>query len=227
MENFGLVNWDSVEFRPRGANTAHKRDEFISLQSGSNVLRIVTRPFQYIHHKWKEPGERGYGNKIMCSAYHGSCPLCTKGDKAKRRWYVGVIDRKTQSYKILDMSPAVFQAVQKLTRNELWGDPGNYDIDIVVDKDAGATGYYTIMPMPKSPLSDRDVEIKQKEVDVEALKKRCTPPKPEEVERRLTVIREKINGGANAAATVAVAAAVDTSTDDESDYTFPQAKVDA
>lgn len=223
-EDFGLVQWDSVEFYQR--NSDKKKDEFIKLQSGSNVLRIVTRPFQYSFHKWKEPGESGWGDKVKCSIYHGECPLCTKGDRPKRRWYIGVIDRKTQSYKILDMSPSVFQKIQKFTRNEKWGDPGNYDIDVVVDKDAGANGYYTVMPLPKEPLSDRDVDIKQNEVDVKALEQRCTPPKPEEVTRRLRLLKEdkmkkagiQVNHSAAAAPTVAADA-------DEDFDDFPPAKV--
>jgi hypothetical protein len=232
MSDFGLVSWDSVEFNQRGG-TNRKRDEFIKLQSGSNVLRVVSRPYQYNFHKWKEEGDKGYGDKVMCSMIHGSCPLCAKADRPKRRWYVGVIDRKTQSYKILDMSPAVFQAVQKLTRNELWGDPGHYDIDIVVDKNAGATGYYTVMPLPKQPLSDSDIEIKQKQVDTDSLQGRCNPPKPDGVERRLAALREEKNKPAQAgrteptteAAVDAANATANTGGDDE--YEFPPANVTA
>ncbi len=192
-DNFGLVGWDEVEFNNRGGVDNRKRDEFIRLQSGSNVVRLVTKPYQYIIHKWKEEGDKGYGDKIKCSMFHGSCPLCEKGDRPKQRWYVGLIDRKTQSYKILDMSPAIFQAVQKLNRNENWGDPGTYDIDITVDKNAGATGYYTVMPCGKSPLSDRDVEIKQG-VDHDSLKRRCKPPTAEDVVRIMEAIRKKKQG---------------------------------
>ncbi len=164
--DFGLVGWDSVEFFDKNSND-RKRDEFIRLQSGDNVVRIVTRPFQYIVHKWKEEGDKGFGDKVYCSMYHGSCPLCALDDKPKQRWFIGVIDRKTQSYKILDMSQTIFKAVQKYNRNEKWGNPGDYDINIVVDKNAGATGYYTVMPEPKTILSDSDIEIKQK-ADMEA-----------------------------------------------------------
>ncbi|KKM56174.1 hypothetical protein LCGC14_1552000 [marine sediment metagenome] len=192
-ENFGMVSWDQVEFMNRGSDN-RKRDKFIRLQSGSNVVRLVTKPFQYVIHKWKEEGDKGYGDKVMCSMFHGSCPLCEKGDRPKQRWYIGLIDRKTQSYNILDMSPLIFQAVQKLNRNENWGDPGTYDIDIVVDKDAGATGYYTVMPLPKTKLSDKDVEVKTGEVDLDSLKKRCNPPEPGEVVRQMGVIRQKKRG---------------------------------
>lgn len=189
VENFGLVAWEEVEFIRGGNDSNRTRDEFIRLQNGSNVVRLITKPYQYIVHKWKEPNDKGYGDKVLCSMFNGSCPLCEKGDKPRQRWYIGLIDRKTQSYKLLDMSSAIFQAIQKLNRNESWGDPGAYDVDIVVDKNAGANGYYTVMPMPKSPLSDRDVEAKTG-VDHDALKKRCKPPQLDEVVRRLGFLRK-------------------------------------
>jgi hypothetical protein len=221
IENFGLVGWDQVEFNQRGGTDNRKRDEFIRLQSGSNVVRLVTKPYQYIIHKWKEEGDKGYGDKVMCSMFHGSCPLCEMGDRDKQRWYVGLIDRKTQSYKILDMSPAIFQAVQKLNRKEGWGDPGTYDIDIVVDKNAGASGYYTVMPEGKTPLSDKDVEIKSS-VDQNSLKRRCKPPTADEVVRRMGAIRQKKQG--QQPQTVEAVQAAPAA---ETDVDFPPAKVAA
>jgi hypothetical protein len=232
-ENFGLVGWDQVEFNHKGGGDNRKRDEFIRLQSGSNIVRLVTKPYQYVIHKWKEnESDKGYGDKVMCSMFHGSCPLCEKGDRPKQRWYVGVIDRKTQSYKILDMSPLIFQKVQKLNRKEGWGDPGTYDIDIIVDKNAGATGYYTVMPEAKTPLSDKDVEIKTGEVDHDSLKKRCKPPEYNEVIRQMGVIRQRKNGKATtveaAQAAPAPAPAADTGTGSDGEaYDFPPANAQA
>lgn len=223
-ENFGMVGWEQVEFTNRGGDNK-KRDSFIRLQSGDNIVRLVTKPYQYIIHKWKDsPTDKGYGDKVMCSMFHGDCPICKLGDKPKQRWYVGVIDRKTQSYKILDMSPAIFQKVQTFNRSEVWGDPGTYDINIVVDKNAGANGYYNVVAHPKTDLSDKDVEIKTGEVDTEWLKARCKPPEPGEVIRQMGVIRQKKSGDtdtvevAQAAPAPAQAPAADTQT-----YDFPPA----
>lgn len=229
-EDFGLVGWEQVEFSNRGGGD-RKRDQFIRLQSGSNIVRLVTKPYQYVIHKWKEnQNDKGYGDKVMCSMFHGSCPLCELGDRPKQRWYVGVIDRKTQSYKILDMSPAIFQKVQTFNRSEMWGDPGTYDIDIVVDKNAGATGYYNVVSHPKTALSDKDVEIKTGEVDHDALKKRCMPPKPGEVIRQMGVIRAKKTNQdgdvAETVETVQAAPAPVTQTDGQA-YDFPPANAPA
>ena len=57
VENFGLVTWDQVEFKTRGTDN-QKRDEFLRLQNGSNTVRLVTKPYQYSFHKWKEEGDK-------------------------------------------------------------------------------------------------------------------------------------------------------------------------
>lgn len=239
MNEYGLVTWDSVEFSNKPNRSRHS-DDFIRLQSGSNVLRLVTRPFQYNFHKWKaDPEDKGYGAKIKCSmAKDGRCPLCElddsdPGSRVKRRWYVGVIERKTQSYKILDMSSTVFQAIKKLTQNEKWGDPGNYDIDISVDKNAGATGYYTVLPEPKEPLSDADIEIRKNQVDTDLLMKLCEPWTYDRVLEKMAKEREKVGVAAPKTSHVAPAADETPAATDESDsdsdsdetFDFPPAKV--
>lgn len=190
-DKFGLVSWD--EDVNTGGNQNRKRDEYMRLQSGSNRVRFLTKPFQYWVHKWKEEGMQGFGEKVYCSKFHGACACCDADDKPKRRWYVGMIDRKTGTYKVLDIGVAIYQKIQGYSRDEDWGDPSQYDVDIVVDKNGGATGYYNVIPKPKTQMSDEDINLKQ-DVDLEALKRRCLPPTPEGVDKRLAGIRAKING---------------------------------
>lgn len=214
-EKFGLVSWEEEVSTPKQSNFG-KRDEFMRLQAGSNRVRVMTKPFQYWIHKWKEEGDRGFGDKVYCSKFHGSCPLCSKGDKPKKRWYVGVIDRATGTYKVLDIGVAIYQKLQGYNRDDDWGDPTTYDVNIEVDKQGGATGYYNVIPKPKSGLSDADIEIKQN-MDLESLKKRCSPPTPEEVEKRLEKIRSRSNGASKVEAPDADVA------DDSDDLLFPPA----
>jgi hypothetical protein len=185
---FGEVSWDA---ELGGKKFANSKDLFLRLDDGSNELRIVTSPFQYLVHKYqKNPDDKkDFGQKVSCSAIHGSCPLCATS-KAKARWFLGVISRKTNTYKILDISYAVYGQIQKLAKNTArWGDPQKYDIDIFVDRNGGATGYYTVQPLPKEPLSATDQKIKD-DADLEDLKRRVTPPTPENVQKRI----DKING---------------------------------
>jgi len=200
---FGEVNWSDDVFGDSGKSNTNSKDLFLRLDEGSNEMRLITQPYQYLVHKYKKEGDPGYGQKVYCSAIHGSCPLCTLGDKAKPRWLLGVISRKTGTYKILDVSFAVFSQIRKLARNtQRWGDPTKYDIDIVVDKNGGATGYYSVQPISKEPLSAADQQIKDN-TDLDDLKRRVTPPTPDLVQKRM----DKINGVEGPANTTAKKAA--------------------
>lgn len=190
MTTFGEVSWEDDVFGGSEKKNTNSKDLFLRLDEGSNELRLITQPYQYLVHKYKKEGEPGFGHKVSCSMVHGSCPLCALGDKPKPRWLLGVISRKTDTSKILDISFAVYSQIRKLARNTArWGDPTKYDIDIVVDKNGGATGYYSVQPISKEPLSASDQDKKDK-MDVDDLKRRVTPPTPELVQKRL----DKING---------------------------------
>lgn len=225
MTTFGEINWNDDVFGGSDAKkNTNNKDLFLRLEAGSNELRLITQPFQYLVHKYKKNPEdkRDFGQKVSCSAIHGSCPLCAMGDKAKPRWLLGVISRKTGTYKILDISFAVFSQIRKLAKNtKHWGDPTKYDIDIVVDKDAGPTGYYSVQGLPKEPLSATDQQTKDN-VDLDDLKRRVTPPTVEMVQKRL----DKINGTTNAAPAasntkVAKAPAVSMTDDEDLNDSFP------
>lgn len=205
MTTFGEVSYsDDVYGGDSKKGNNNSKDLFLRLGEGSNELRLVTAPFQYLVHKYKKDASnpKDFGQKIGCSALHGECQLCAGGDKAKPRWFYGVIDRKTGIYKVLDISFAVFSQIRKLARNtQRWGDPTKYDIDIVVDKNGGATGYYSVQPISKEPLSAADQQIKDS-ADLDDLKRRCTPPTAEMVQKRI----DKINGVTTTDATASTAA---------------------
>ena len=126
---FGEVSWQDDSFSGEKKNN---KDLWLRLDEGSNELRLVTQPFQYLVHKYKKEGDPGFGQKVSCSMVHGSCALCAANDKPKPRWLLGVISRKTGTYKILDISYAVFSSIRKYARNtQRWGDPTKYDIDMI------------------------------------------------------------------------------------------------
>jgi hypothetical protein len=195
----GAISWtDSSE---TGKEQKNSKDLFLRLDKGSNVVRMLTVPHQYHQHKYIVDGGRKYGYRINCSRTETtSCPVCDKGDRAKRRWLVGVIDRKTNSYKVLDISYSVFKSIKTLAVQDDWGDPSKYDIDIVVDPDGGATGYYTVVPKPPKPLSAGDLVIRQ-ENDVADLERRSKAPETSWVVEKLAKIAEEIssNGSASSA----------------------------
>ena len=186
---FGKSNWE--EEIKQGRPGGQKKDVYTRLEPGNNILRLVTIPYQYYAHKYKEEGDAGFGDKVACSMpLHKSCPLCALKDKPKRRWYVGVINRTQKRFEILDISVSVYKHLQELSRDESWGDPTTYDINIKVDKDGGATGYYTVIARPKTPLSEEDLAIKKSVVE-EDLVRKCTPPEPKWVLDRINFFRDK------------------------------------
>lgn len=194
---FGEVSWTDDSFNGDKKAT-NSRDLFLRLEEGTNEVRLITQPFQYLVHKYKKEGDPGFGQKVHCSSIHGSCPLCASGDKAKQRWLLGVISRKTGTYKILDISFAVFNQIRKYAKNtKSFGDPTKYDINIEVDKNGGATGYYLVQPLGKEPLTAEDQVIKDA-IDFDDLKRRVTPPTPENVQKRI----DKLNGLSTDAASV-------------------------
>ncbi len=225
---FGEISYNDDVFGGDNKKNANSKDLFLRLKEGSNELRLVTAPFQYLVHKYKKDptNPKDFGQKVLCSQLHGECPLCAVGDKAKPRWFYGVISRDSGTYKILDISFAVFSQIRKLARNlQRWGDPTKYDIDVVVDKNGGATGYYSVQPISKEPLSATDQKIKD-DADLDDLKRRCTPPTPDQVQKRI----DRINGVAPAtdasgktvkAAPVSAVPAVSMTDDEDLAETFP------
>jgi hypothetical protein len=187
---YGEINWSDEVYN--GDKKSNNKDLWLRLKEGSNEIRLLTKPHQYPIHRYKKDEHDKFGQKVPCSAVHGSCPLCSHPDKeiakVRLRWLFGVINRETGTYHVLDTSWMVFSAIMKLARGR-WGDPTKYDIDIVVDKNGGASGYYNVQPIEKIPLSAADQLIKDN-ADMDELKRLSTPPTPDKVQKRL----DKING---------------------------------
>lgn len=219
---FGEVSWqDNANSFDKKTNS---KDLFLKLDEGENEVRLITAPFQYMHHRVKLVESDKYGQKINCSKLNGSCMLCDElNDRPKARWLVGVISRKTGAYKILDISWAVFSQIQKYAKNtKSWGDPMTYDLNIIVDKNGGATGYYSVQPLPKEPLSAADQVIKDN-ADLDDLKRRVVPITPEKVKERVDRIKNGDTSFPSKTGTttkVSVKTLAET-TDDDSDSVFP------
>lgn len=190
-EEYGLATWEE-EFPTANSRKNFSNDEFMRLENGHNRLRIVTPPFGYFSHRYKaHADDSGFGRKIKCGLIEGdNCPLCDLGIRRGRRYYIGVIDRDSGTYKILDMAKSVYQGIQKFSRDEDWGSPMDYDIDIVMDSEAGSQGWYTVVPKPAKPLSEEDIEIKNNDVDLDALINRCTPLKKEYILKNMKEVQD-------------------------------------
>ncbi len=219
--SFGATNWNietSNGYKPNQNN----KDLYLRLEQGSNLVRLVTKPYEYlVHQNWKiNPTDAGYGHRVMSSLFYDGKDILKEkyNSTPKRRWLVGVICRKTQSYKLLDISKSVFEGIRECVRTEEYGDPLNYDLDIKVDKQGGPASYYRVLPKPPKPLSPADLEIKQN-VDLDDLKRRVTPPLPEVMESRVAAIIAKSGGIAPAVKTTVVT--TQSSNDEDDNFDFP------
>jgi hypothetical protein len=189
----GEVNWsDTVLFDPNKSNG--KKDEWMRLKEGTNLIRVLTLPHQYSQHTYAPEGGKKYGYRVNCSSTKETgCPLCEQDNKPKRRWLIGVIDRETNMYKILDASFTVFKGIKNLNDDPDWGDPSTYDISIINAGDQAGPTRYSAVAKPKKPLSASDLAI-QAENGTDALVRRTTPPTYEQVQARLAKITEEIGG---------------------------------
>ncbi len=225
---FGTTDWNE-ETGPRKNNERPAGDnkvQYMKFVNGDNKIRIVIDPKRYITHKFKEENDPGFGDWVKCSMpLHKACPLCARKDKPKKRWLVGCIDRKSGQFRIMDISSAIYDQIKSLYQDEEWGDPKDYDLNIVMnDKNPPAT-YYKVNPRSKKPLSEADLAV-LKSVNEEDLLRRCTPPEPAWVLSRINTLREK-RGLAPLTDVVATAAPSEPQkvedSEPEDDMTFPVA----
>lgn len=196
ISTYGEVSWSDDGFDK--SKFKNNKDSWLRLEPGPNIVRVITRPFQYIVHKGvKKDSDKGFGTKVLCSkpfktedGSESSCPLCEAGHQSSVRWFIGVIDRKSNAYKVLDISYLVHQQIKINANDPVWGPPDTYDINIIVNPNAGGPGYYTVTPRPHSPLSANDNKIKDSDVDLDYLKFKSSPIAPDKVQERMDKILE-------------------------------------
>lgn len=217
-QKHGGIEWNDSSFKDKQGGGG--QDRFLKLKPGSNLIRILTIPYQYYQHRYKFEGEKGFGHRIPCSIKHGSCVVCTKNNKPKKRYYLGVIDRATNSYKVLDIGWSVLTDIQTYADDSDWGDPIQYDFDIVVNPHGGPQNYYKAVAKPKRPLSAADLLLKEK-VNLEYLESKCVPPEPQQVEEKFeSLMQEFLRGGVSDQEQVDSPVSFK-SAEDEADEDFP------
>jgi hypothetical protein len=224
-----------MDFGDVGGNSNRgPRDEFMRMEPGMNVVRVITKPYAYLSHRVKKEVTDSYAkSKISCSMDpHGSCPLCemcgepekTGVEKAKQRWYIGVLNRKGNKYQIMDVNFGVVNGIKSLVGNTHWGPVDRYDICITFDKSAPPISMYTVQGVPNfNPLTAEEQIIRDKALaNVDNLLARCNPPEPAKVLERFNKLRQGTSADvANALAaarsgkTPAVVAAAVASDDDD------------
>lgn len=182
----GEVSWETVGSKHN--NEGGGKDSWMRLEDGQNTVRVVTNPHQYLVHKGvKRVGDKGFGEKVNCSI--DECPLCKAGHPVSTRWYIGVIDRKSNSFKILDAAGSIVFGLKELNKNVRWGDVKKFDVDLIKNSKADPQHFYSVQPVPHTPLSAADQKIID-EADLDYLKKKTVAPTPEQVKERMDKVLE-------------------------------------
>jgi hypothetical protein len=187
-------------------------NDFMNLEEGANPVRLITSPYQFYIHWTKDATDAN--RKIRCAL--DGCPVCQNGERATARWYVNVINRKTERCSILEIGPQIFKQILGLAKKDKWGDPRRYDLDIG-RQPKGSQPLYIVSPEPKEALTDDEKGMVKEFLARINLAKMVEAPTAAEV-------REKV-GLAPLADESAVDnsfedVAVETSTDDDDDFDF-------
>jgi hypothetical protein len=153
--------------------------EFIRLSQGESTMRIITLPHKHAVHKNVRVEGEAKGREFPCSKENGSCVLCDAGLPVKTKYMLGVIDRSTNTAKVIDIGWGIYSVIKGYANGKIWKDPQTWDLSI--SRNPASTGpndYYTVQPIPHTPLSITDQQIKDS-FNLEFLRNRTQPAKPE------------------------------------------------
>ena len=202
MATYGKTDW--ADNKRSNTNKIDYKEKFVKLTDGNKkvltLVRIVSDLYKYANHKVFFPGDVGngakYGRNIRCALEN--CPLCLEGNQAKEEYYMAVIVRKTKELKYVTAKWSLKNAIMKIKDSPTFADeveeikPTDCDVQIIADPAQGATGFYTVLPANKKPLSAQDLQLIES-VDFDSeLDKMCVPPTAEEVSQSIERIKKWI-----------------------------------
>ena len=151
----GEVDWNSADSAVGG------KSDFMRLQQGENTVRVMGNPIQFYIHWLNTPA----GGKKKVNSPTGDPALVKRledsGFKRQPRWFIKILDRADESFKILEVGPQIYNAVKALVNNARWGKVTQYDITIIRGPD-GTSPLYSVTPNPKEAIP---AELKTKFVD--------------------------------------------------------------
>lgn len=165
-QGFGLTTWDEQTQKPQQSRQNDtKRLDFVKLEKGNNILRIITAPAKYWFAKYDD-GKSPYGRRVRCAfpaVPRNECPTVMAGAKPKKRYYAGVIQRNASGddeVKIFDMSVVVYEKLQSFNSDPEYGTPDLFDINVRYNPESSTpTDFYSVIPRSKKPLSEADLAL--------------------------------------------------------------------
>lgn len=156
--------------------------DFMQLEEGSNEVRVFTKPYQF-YVVWTEDAS---GKKRKFRSAGENCPLVERGEEAKPRWFVGVLNRKIGKPSILEVGPQIYRGILTLKDKDAWGDPRKYDLDIE-RKPKNSQPLYVVSPLPHSAITAEEKKLISEFMDRVDLVKMTEAPTPAEVREMLGI----------------------------------------
>jgi hypothetical protein len=205
---YGKQGWGQQSNKNTG-NKIDYKEKFLKLTDGkkkvSHTIRVVSELYTYLTHQVFFDGDTGnsaiYGRNIRCC--ENDCPLCAAGNKAKQRFYIAVIVKKTNEVKFLDMKWGLKSAIESVKDDpkfeELDGEinPTEVDIKVIVSPESGPSGFYKCFAGDKKPLTAEQIQLVEESNFDEELEKMIVPPTPKEVQESIKRIESWIAKNSN------------------------------
>ncbi len=142
---FGEVDWNS-------ADSGTTKSNFMRLEEGENLVRVMGNPVQfYIHWVVTPDGSRRKVNSPVDSP-ELIRRLEDSGFKRQARWLVKVLDRTDDEFRVLEVGPQIYNGIKSLYNNSRWGKVTQYDLSINKGP-KGTQPLYGVTPNPKEALS--------------------------------------------------------------------------
>lgn len=167
----GKVEWDQSE------SVSGDNADYLRLDEGENIVRIFTSPYKFYQH-WLNDPVTGKKRRVRCAVEN--CPLCQRGEKTQMRFLIGVLSRKDNKPKILEIGSQIFNQIITLKKSKNWGDPKSYDMNVVRNAE-GSQPLYSVVPDAKTPFTDEEKQIVKAFMDRVDLNKMSAAPAPEQV----------------------------------------------
>ncbi len=121
---------------------------------GVSIVRIVEDNFEnaWVHHFKDKEGKL---RRAICLG-KSNCPICESGNKASKRYYFNVIDRKEQKQnggefkvKLMEVGTTIATAIKSLALDDEYGDPTQYNIKIEREGEGFKDTKYNVKASPK------------------------------------------------------------------------------
>lgn len=136
------------DFLPQGYEAPKSGGNYLKFNQGDNVFRILGNPIL----GWLDWTT---DNKPVRTPYNQQKPSPIKADKPVRHfWALPVWDCKDKAVKILEITQSSIQnAIQDYFKDEAWGSPLKYDLNVKRTGEGKETEY-AVIGRPPQPLSE-------------------------------------------------------------------------